>query len=167
MVENVRAGRGFPLSEVIMECLSEETFELRPEEIALSIWRLGRECPGRRIKRAIEKGGGGAIEKQEWGWCCYVLEGGDTKKYPLNWKGTFKTEERSGQLHKVQLWSFLWVTYRQDQADRDPEALHASKRGKGGFKGAKAKRQNQLRRERSVCTNRNQGFFPLPGGLDH
>lgn len=37
MVENVRAGRGFPLSEVIMECLSEETFELRPEEIALSI----------------------------------------------------------------------------------------------------------------------------------
>ena len=30
-------GRGFPLSEVIMECLSEETFELRPEEIALSI----------------------------------------------------------------------------------------------------------------------------------
>lgn len=27
-------GRGFPLSEVIMECLSEETFELRPEEMA-------------------------------------------------------------------------------------------------------------------------------------
>lgn len=81
----------------------------------------------------------GAIEKQEWGWCCYVLEGGDTEKYPLNWKGAFKTEEWSGQLHKVQLWSLLWVTYRQDQADRDPEALHASKRGKGGFKGAKAK----------------------------
>ena len=32
------AGRRFPLSEVIMECLSEETFELRHEE-----WKEIRE----------------------------------------------------------------------------------------------------------------------------
>lgn len=119
----------------------------------------GKECPGRRIRRTIKK--------QEWGWCCCVSEGGDTEKYPLNWKGTFKTEEKCGQLHKVQLWRLLWVTYRQDQADRDPEALRAPTRGTGGFKGARAKKQNHLQRETCVCPNRSQGFFPLPGGLDH
>ena len=49
----------------------------------------------------------------------------------------------------------MWVIYRQDQADRDPEALRAPKRGTGGFKGAKAKKQNQLRRERYVCIIEN------------
>ena len=80
----------------------------------------------------------------------------------------FKTEEWNRQLHKVQLWNLLWVTYRQDLADKDSEAfraaLHALKRGTGRFKGAKAKTESDYE-GRSMSAPTGTRGFSSPWGL--
>ena len=78
----------------------------------------------------------------------------------------FETEIWSRPLHKVQLWSLLWVTYIQagkiwwmDDPEAFAAALHVTEKGTGEFKGAEAKNRIWLPSKKHTHTDKNWGFF--------